>query len=406
MPGRAETASRCGDVFWSFLRLGLTSFGGPIAHLGYFRSEFVERRRWLSEEAYAETIALCQFLPGPASSQAGMILGMKRAGLPGALAAWVGFTVPSAIALIIFAYGVRSVSAIANAAWLHGFRIVAVSIVAQAVWNMAQSFCPDRARASLAVAAMVLTLALPSAASQIGAIALGGILGWRFIAAPSSTAAGGSLETKIGRVPAAISLLLFFGLLGGLPLAAAATSSHTIELVSRFYRSGALVFGGGHVVLPLLQQAVVPPGWLSNSVFLAGYGAAQAIPGPLFSFAAYLGAAMNRSPNGFAGGMLCLIAIYLPSFLLLIGILPFWQRLRQVSAIQAALRGINAAVVGMLLGALYAPVWINAIFRPGDFCLAVIAFLLLIFWKTPPGLVAVFGAIGATILAYMPPFSN
>jgi chromate transporter len=386
------------EVLLVFLRLGVTSFGGPIAHLGYFRAELVARRKWLDEASYADIVALCQLLPGPASSQVGMLLGMLRAGLPGALAAWLGFTLPSALAMIAFAYGVGRLGDVSHVAWLHGLMIVAVAVVAQAVWGMARTLCPDRERATLAVAAALVTLAVPSAIGQIGAILGGGIIGWRLLAG-TSTAAAMPLALHVSRRAAILSLILFVGLLVVLPLAAAVTSSHMIALVSSFYRAGALVFGGGHVVLPLLQQAVVPQGWVADATFLAGYGAAQAVPGPLFTFAAYLGAVMGPAPSGWVGGLVCLGAIFLPSFLVVIGLLPFWDGLRRQASVQSALKGINAAVVGILLGALYTPVWTSAIFTPADFGLGVLAFLLLVFWKTPPWLVVVGGAIGATALA-------
>jgi chromate transporter len=386
------------EVLGVFLRLGLTSFGGPIAHLSYFRSEFVERRKWLDEAAYTDIIALCQFLPGPASSQVGIILGMSRAGLAGGLAAWLGFTLPSALALIAFAYGVDALGDISHVAWLHGLKIVAVAVVAQAVWGMARNLCPDRERATIAVAATLLTLAVPSAVGQIGAIVAGAVIGWLFLSRANKATAK-PLAIPVGRGMAIASLLLFAALLFGLPLLASATADHAIELVSSFYRSGSLVFGGGHVVLPLLQQAVVPRGWIDNDSFLAGYGAAQAVPGPLFTFAAYLGTAMKTAPNGWAGGLICLGAIYLPSFLLLIGALPFWDALRHLSGVRSALKGVNATVVGILLGALYTPVWTSAIFAPADFGLGVLAFLLLVFWRTPPWAVVILGAGGATALA-------
>lgn len=389
------------EVLWAFLRLGMTSFGGPIAHLSYFRAEFVERRKWLDESAYSDIIALCQFLPGPASSQAGIVLGILRAGLPGGFAAWLGFTAPSALALIAFAYGVGALGDIAHVAWLHGLAIVAVAVVAQAVWGMAKSLCPDRERATLAVAATLLTLAIPSALGQIAAIAAGGAIGWRFLPGMNDTKVA-PLAIPVGRAMAIASLALFTALFFGLPLLATASSDHTIELISSFYRSGALVFGGGHVVLPLLQQAVVPHGWISNDEFLAGYGAAQAIPGPLFTFAAYLGTAMKSPPNGWSGGLVCLAAIYLPSFLLLIGVLPFWENLRRRKGVQSALAGVNAAVVGILLAALYTPVWTSAIFSRADFGLGVLAFLLLAFWRAPPWSVVILGALGATLLAALP----
>ncbi len=386
------------EVLLAFLRLGITSFGGPIAHLGYFRAEIVERRKWLDEAAYTDIIALCQFLPGPASSQVGIILGMVRAGLPGGFAAWLGFTIPSALALIAFAYGVGSLGDLSQVTWLHGLKIVAVAVVAQAVWRMAQSLCPDRERVSLAIAATLLTLAIPSATGQIGAIVAGGIIGWRFLPGMNNSEAA-PLAIPVGRKTAIISIIVFATLLFGLPLLASATSDHILALISSFYRSGSLVFGGGHVVLPLLQQAVVPRGWIGNDAFLAGYGATQAVPGPLFTFAAYLGAAMKSAPNGWIGGLICLAAIYLPSFLLLLGALPFWDALRHRTAVQSALKGINATVVGILLGALYTPVWTGAIFSPADFGLGIVAFLLLVFWRTPPWLVVILGALGATTLS-------
>jgi chromate transporter len=386
------------EVLWAFLRLGVTSFGGPIAHLGYFRAEFVERRKWLDEAAYTDIIALCQFLPGPASSQVGIILGMSRAGLPGGFAAWLGFTMPSALALVAFAYGVDSLGDISHVAWLHGLKIVAVAVVAQAVWGMARSLCPDRERATLAVAATLLTLAIPSASGQIGAILAGGVIGWRFLPGMNNAEAA-PLAIPVGRATAIASLTLFAALLFGLPLLATATSDHAIEVISSFYRSGSLVFGGGHVVLPLLQQAVVPRDWIGNDEFLAGYGAAQAVPGPLFTFAAYLGTAMKTAPNGWTGGLICLAAIYLPSFLLLIGALPFWDALRHRAGVQSALKGVNATVVGILLGALYTPVWTSAIFSAADFGQGVLAFLLLAFWRTPPWLVVILGALGAMAVA-------
>jgi len=398
--GAAQRASFL-EVLLVFLRLGVTSFGGPVAHLGYFRAEFVERRKWLDEAAYVDIVALCQFLPGPASSQVGITLGTLRAGLPGALAAWFGFTMPSAVAMIAFGYGVAELGDISHVPWLHGLKIVAVAVVAQAVWGMARSLCPDRERATLAAGAAVLALAEPSAAGQIGAIVAGGLIGWWLLPEASGNKAA-PLAVNIGRPLAVGALVLFFALLFGLPALAAASSNHITALIGSFYRSGALVFGGGHVVLPLLQQAVVPPGWVCNDVFLAGYGAAQAVPGPLFTFAAYLGTMMRPAPNGWTGGLISLVAIYLPSFLLLIGILPFWDALRTRMGVQAALKGVNAAVVGLLLAALYRPVWTSAIFTPADFALGVVALLLLVMWRVPPWAVVVLGAVGATIIANIP----
>jgi len=382
------------SVFLTFLRLGCTSFGGPIAHLGYFRAAFVERRRWLDEVTYADVVALCQFLPGPASSQVAVTLGILRAGLPGGFAAWAGFTLPSAILLILFALGAGRVAP--GAGWLHGLAVVAVAVVAQAVWGMGRSLCPDRPRATLMVAATCVMLLWPAALAQLAVLIAGALLGGLFMRQPAASPAG-RLDVALRRRTAVLALAGFVALLLLLPVVAAAAHSHAIDLLARFYRAGALVFGGGHVVLPLLQQAVVPPGWISDGRFLAGYGAAQAVPGPLFTFAAYLGAAMTPRPNGIAGGLLCLVAIYLPSFLLLIGVLPFWDELRRRAGVQAALRGVNAAVVGLLLAALYTPVWTSAIHRPADFGIGLAAFLLLVVWRLPPWLVVILGALAAMV---------
>ncbi len=388
-------------VFLAFLRLGLTSFGGPVAHLGYFRAEFVTRRRWLDEAAYGDIVALCQFLPGPASSQVGITLGILRAGLPGGLAAWLGFTAPSAAALVLFAYGVGRLGDIAQSSWLHGLKIVAVAVVAQAVWGMARSLCPDRLRATMGVGATLLVLALPGALGQIGAIVLGGLIGWRLVPPAPQAGTDATIDLKLARGLGIAALILFAILLFGLPILDAAVKQHALALFDSFYRAGALVFGGGHVVLPLLQQAVVPPGWAGNDAFLAGYGAAQAVPGPLFTFAAYLGTIMQPGPSGWEGALICLAAIYLPSFLLLIGVLPFWDALRRRGDVQAALKGVNAAVVGLLLAALYTPVWTSAITGAADFGLGVAAFLLLVFWRVPPWIVVVLGAAGASVLAWI-----
>jgi chromate transporter len=385
------------EVFGAFLRLGLTSFGGPIAHLGYFRDEFVARRRWLDERTYADLVALCQFLPGPASSQAGMAIGIARAGMPGAFAAWLGFTMPSALALIAFAYGLAYFGG-GSAGWLHGLKVVAVAVVAQAVWGMARSLTPDRPRVTLAILAALLMLAWPTALGQIAAIIAGGIAGRLWLDTPAA-AAPTSAAFPVGRGWAIAAWFAFFALLGGLPLAAKLTGDPTVAVIDGFYRAGSLVFGGGHVVLPLLQAEVVPPGWVSNDAFLAGYGAAQAVPGPLFTFAAYLGTVMTAPPGGWLGGLVCLVAIFVPAFLLVVGALPFWDRLRANPAAQSALAGVNAAVVGLLLAALYDPVWTSAIRGPGDVGLALVAFGLLAFWRVPPWLVVALTAAGGAALA-------
>lgn len=391
----SETSSW--KVFLIFLRLGLTSFGGPIAHLGFFRTEFVDRRRWLDEEHYADVVALSQFLPGPASSKVGIIIGVLRAGIPGALAAWLGFTLPSALALILFGYGVAALGDLSGAGWLHGLKIVAVAVVAQAVWGMARNLCPDRERLAIAAAATVLALAVPSTLGQVGAIVLGGLIGWRFL--PGEVVQLIPLPLRIGRWWSVASIVLFFALLAGLPLLAASTGSHLLAVFEAFYTSGSLVFGGGHVVLPLLQAATVPPGWVDNDAFLAGYGAAQAVPGPLFTFAAFLGTVMGPQPNGWLGGLICLLGIFLPSFFLAIGPLPYWNWIRQHPVMRSVLKGVNAAVVGLLLAALYDPVWTSAIHSSADFAIAAVALLLLVSWKTPPWLVVVLGGVAAAGVA-------
>jgi chromate transporter len=391
--------ARCGgspvEVLRAFLRLGLVSFGGPIAHLGYFRQEFVERRRWLDDRAYSDLVALCQFLPGPASSQAGIALGMLRAGPLGALLAWVGFTLPSAIALIAFGYGVTSMAGIAGSGVIHGLKVVAVAVVAQAVWGMARTLCPDRLRAGLAALAAVLVLSLPTSAGQLTAIALGAVVGWwRVSPVPPARAHPGF---GVSRRAGAVALAIFLGLLLALPLAAGAFGG-VLAIVDAFYRAGSLVFGGGHVVLPLLESAVVAPGWVSDDAFLAGYGAAQAVPGPLFTFAAYLGTVMQAQPNGWVGGTLCLLAIFVPAALLIVAALPFWDALRRNAGIQSAFAGINAAVVGVLLAALYDPVWTNAIGSRGDFALALACFALLVPGRVSPVLVVIVAAAGGWLL--------
>jgi chromate transporter len=391
------------EVLGVATRLGCTSFGGPIAHLGYFHAEYVVRRRWLDEQTYADLVALCQFLPGPASSQVGIAVGIFRAGLLGGLMAWLGFTLPSALALVAFAYGLQTLGG-TGAGWLHGLKVVAVAVVAQAVWSMAQNLTPDRQRVTLAVLAAIATLAWPTGLGQVLIIVAAGLLYHRLTltsmqdlpATPRQTPA--QTHVPISRGLALGAWVVFVGLLLGLPLLRYLVPSQPLAVFESFFRVGSLVFGGGHVVLPLIQAAVVPPGWLTNEQFIAGYGAAQAVPGPLFTFAAYLGAVMRPWPNGWAGAALALGAIFLPSFLLLIGGLPLWNRLRAQASFQAMLRGINAAVVGLLLAALYRPVWTSAIQAPGDFALGLVDFLLLAFWKWPPWLVVVLSALGGAVL--------
>ncbi len=425
-------------VFLIFLRLGLTSFGGPVAHLGYFHAEFVARRHWLGERAYADLVALCQFLPGPASSQVGMALGLQRAGYAGAFAAWAGFTLPSAIALILFALGLARHGDALPPGVLHGLKVVAVAVVTQAVWGMAGKLCIGRARITLMVLAACMVLALPTAWTQVGVIALAGLAGLAVFraqaeagvrepsAATRRAASSGARAGDLGPLPsvsvplAGVSepdsgvlgantgapgprsgwlwLAAFFAPLAALPLLAALQPDGWLARVDAFYRSGALVFGGGHVVLPLLQAEVVPTGWVDGEAFLAGYGAAQAVPGPLFTFAAFLGAAAQGGYGGWVGGIVCLLAVFAPSFLLVAGALPFWERLRGDARMQAALAGINAAVVGLLLAALYQPVWTSAIHRPQDFALGLVALVALMSWKWPPWLVVAACGVAGGVL--------
>jgi chromate transporter len=386
-------------------KLGLTSFGGPVAHLGYFHEEYVVRRKWVDEATYSDLIALSQFLPGPASSKVGISLGIIRAGLLGGLLAWIGFTLPSALILAVFGIGVVQYGG-ADVGWLHGLNVVAVAVVAQAVWGMARSLCPDRERITLAIVATVLTFAwpavgLPIALGQIVVIVFGAIVGWWLLPNPTASAAtppARPIAIPISQWLAVTAWVLLFGLLIALPILRPIVHNDALALFDSFFRSGSLVFGGGHVVLPLLQAEVVPPGWVTDSQFLAGYGAAQAVPGPLFTFAAYLGAVRRIEPNGWLGAIIALVGIFLPAFLLVIGSLPYWERLRRRDDARAVLRGVNAAVVGLLLAALYQPVWTSAINTPADFCLGLVAFGLLVFWKLPPWIVVTLAAIGGALL--------
>lgn len=397
---RAHDRRSAWSVFVIFLRLGLTSFGGPIAHLGYFREEFVTRRRWVSERSYADLVALCQFLPGPASSQVGMALGLSRAGYRGALAAWAGFTLPSAIALILFALGISRDGSLLSPGALHGLKVVAVAVVAQAVWGMARNLCTDGLRVTLMLIAACVVLLEPSAWAQVGVIGAAGVTGL-LLFKPAQSAAHDPLPITVSRRAGAVWLSLFVTLLIGLPLLNSLIPSQTLAMVDAFYRSGSLVFGGGHVVMPLLQAEVVPSDWIGNEAFLAGYGAAQAVPGPLFTFAAFLGASMNVAPSGWFGGTIALLAIFAPSFLLILGAAPFWERLRRNARAQAALIGVNAAVVGLLLAALYQPVWTSAIFTVQDFALALFALVALMFWKLPPWLVVIGCGVAGWILSFI-----
>jgi chromate transporter len=386
------------EVLLVFLRLGVTCFGGPIAHIGYFRDEFVVRRRWIDEQAYADLVGLCQFLPGPASSQVGFSIGLMRAGYRGGLAAWTGFTLPSAIVLVLFAYGAGELGGPAGIGLLHGLKLVAVAIVAQAVWGMARTLCPDRERASIALAAALIILFSTSSVSQIAAILLGGLAGlWLCRSGPPTTT--GHITVPVSRTVGVAALAVFFLLLAGLPVLRGLANSQGIALFEAFYRSGALVFGGGHVVLPLLREAFVTPGWVSDNAFLAGYGAAQAVPGPLFTFAAYLGTVVTPSPHGLTGAAPGLIGIFLPGVLILMGTLPFWETFRKRAGAQAVMRGVNAAVVGLLGAALYNPVWASAVQTSGDFGIALVGFVLLTVWRAPPLVVVIISALGGIALA-------
>ena len=385
------------EVFLIFLRLGLTAFGGPIAHLGYFREEFVARRQWLTERAYADLVALCQFLPGPASSQVGISLGFLRAGYLGAVAAWVGFTLPSVVVLILFALGVAQGGDLIPPGVLQGLKVVAVAVVAQAVWGMGRQLCTDAKRVTIMAISACLVLMFPTAWGQVGVILLAALVGM-VVFEPHPHAKHEPLPMTIRRRVGLVWLSIFFALLVGLPLLNAWSPSQWIAMVDVFYRTGSLVFGGGHVVLPLLQSEVVPPGWVSETAFLAGYGATQAVPGPMFTFAAFLGASMQDAPNSWAGGLIAVVAIFLPSFFLVIGALPFWEQLRRNVRTQAALSGINAAVVGLLLAALYQPVWTSAVHGSKDFGLALIALVALMFWKLPPWLVVIGCALAGWVM--------
>ncbi len=400
-PERAEKGSAL-EVLSIFLKLGVSCFGGPIAHIGYFRDEFVTRRRWLDEQAYADLVALCQFLPGPASSQVGFSIGLMRAGYLGGLAAWTGFTLPSAILLVLFAYGAASLSGPLGLGLLHGLKLVAVAIVAQAVFGMARSLCPDRQRASIAALAAVIILFSTASIAQIVAIVLGGVAGlWLCRGAPPPE--GGHISMPVSRRAGLAALIAFCVLLIGVLVVQgrAGAGAGALDLFAAFYRSGALVFGGGHVVLPLLREAFVAPGWLSDDAFLAGYGAAQAVPGPLFTFAAYLGALAKPEPHGIAGAALGLFGIFLPGILILLGMLPFWDAFRKRPAAQAAMRGVNAAVVGILGAALYNPVFTSSVKTPPDLAVALVGFVLLIAWRAPPLVVVVVSAIGGMALSLM-----
>jgi chromate transporter len=391
-------SQRFPELFLIFLGLGLTSFGGPIAHLGYFRQEFVERRGWLTEQSFADLVALCQFLPGPTSSQVCYSIGMIRGGLFGAVASWFGFTLPSGLLMILAAYGIHWAGNPQAAPWIHGLKIVAVAVVAQAVWSMATKLCTDRLRISFAVVAAVIVLLTNNSWIQVIVIVLGSIVGWRLIKAESNRPATQKFGFLPGRRLSIFSLALFAICLLLVPILAAGKRDGWLPLFDSFYRSGSLVFGGGHVVLPLLQAEVVPKGWVDNNIFLAGYGFAQALPGPIFSFAAYLGAAKTGYPTGWLAGLWALFAILLPPMLLVNGLLPLWSRLRSSPGAQAALAGANATVVGILLAAFYQPIWTSAIDSPKSFTLALVLFAALQFWKVAPWILVIAGGVCGELL--------
>lgn len=394
-PTRAE-GKAVAEVFHVFLKLGLTAFGGPVAHLGYFRDEFVKRRGWLDDAGYADIVALCQFLPGPASSQTGFVIGYLRAGMPGALAAWLAFTLPSALFLTLCALAAGSFDNALGAALIHALKIVAVAVVAQAIWSMAKTLTPDAPRVGIALGALVMVMMLPGSLGQMIAIAGGGLLGL-VLCKPAASASVQALPVRLSRSAGIACLALFTLLLVVPPLLIQTGAGAWAFAFDAFYRAGALVFGGGHVVLPLLETAFVGAGRLTNDLFLAGYGLAQIVPGPLFTFAAYLGAASQTGPNGWAGAMLGTVAIFLPGLLLVLGALPFWSALRNRLGARAALQGVNAAVVGLLAAAFYDPVWTSAIRAPGDFALAATGFILLVWWKLPPVAVVVAMAFAGTL---------
>ncbi|MFD2366504.1 chromate efflux transporter [Pseudoduganella sp. GCM10020061] len=375
----APTPGTVAEVFTAFLKLGLTSFGGPASHLAHFRTEFVERRAWVDDKQFSDLVALCQFLPGPATSQIGFVLGLGRARLGGAFAAWTAFTLPSALLLVLFALGIGAGATVAASGAVHGLKLAAVAIVAYAVLGMARTLCPDLPRAAIAVAATLIVAAMPSTAGQFAAILSGCVLAIAFLKL-HHLPAGAPLEYGIGKRTGAILLLVFAALLAVLPALGAATGNGMLKLVGEFYQSGAIIFGGGHVMLPALHASVVAPGWVSEEAFLAGYGATQAVPGPMFAFSAYLGAVMQ----GWIGGVAGLLAIFAPGILLVAGVLPFWQSVQQRDAIRKAMAGASAAVVGILAAALYDPLWTGAIRSGTDIAIAMAGFALLLTGRVPP----------------------
>ncbi|MED0875182.1 chromate transporter [Bacillus mobilis] len=381
------------EIFLVSFKLGLTSFGGPVAHLGYFHHEYIQKRKWMDERSYGDLVALCQFLPGPASSQVGMGIGLLRGGLLGAIISWIGFTLPSVLVLVFFASFLNQFD-LGSAGWIHGLKIVAVAIVAHAIWGMAQKLTPDRNRATIAIVTAAIALLWPNSWTQVILIIISGFIGW-FLYRNQPISQSQNIQVPISKKIAVSCLILFFGLLLLLPILR--PFSYYIALFDSFYRSGALVFGGGHVVLPLLEGEFVQNSMMTKEQFLAGYGLTQAVPGPLFTFASYIGAVLN----GTLGAVLATIAIFLPAFLLVIGVLPFWDSVRKISYIQGALLGVNAAVVGILLAAFYDPIWTSTIMNAVDFVFASLLFCLLAFWKTPPWVIVILGAFGGYILSLL-----
>ncbi|WP_433750559.1 chromate transporter [Falsibacillus pallidus] len=393
MKNNEKSFGRLLELFLVSLKLGLTSFGGPIAHLGYFHNEYIRRRKWLDEKSYADLVALCQFLPGPASSQVGIGIGVMRAGVLGGFTAFLGFTLPSVIALILFALLLNGWE-VGDAGWIHGLKIVAVAVVAQAIMGMSTKLAPDLTRKAIALLALVITLLIPASFTQVGIILFSAVIGYMLLKNNDLSEGDSILRIPLSRKFGAICLSLFLSLLVLLPLAREASDSKAVAMFDSFYRSGSLVFGGGHVVLPLLEREVVPNGWVEKSDFLAGYGAAQAVPGPLFTFAAYLGAVIS----GWKGGLIATAAIFLPAFLLIFGALPFWDALRKNPKIRGSLAGVNAAVVGILIAAFYMPIWTSSIQKPSDFAFAAVLFSLLVFWKLPPWVIVLAGAVGGFLI--------
>jgi chromate transporter len=385
------------EVFATFLKLGLTSFGGPIAHLGYFRKELVERRNWVSESQFSQLLAICQFLPGPASSQLGFSLGLARAGWLGALAAFIAFTLPSALLLIGFASVLPALSGPVGEAAIHGLKIVAFAVVADAVLGMSKKLCPDIQRATIAILSAGVLLVIGNAWIQLLVVIGGAIAGIYLCRGCAAKEVASQIPIHYGRKLGGILLLLFFGLLAGLPLFSTPNAT-LISMAEAFYRAGALVFGGGHVVLPLLEDSVVSSGWITSEVFLAGYGASQAIPGPVFAFSAYLGAVTPTGHNEWLGASTALIFMFMPGFLLVAGILPFWRAISHNTAVARAVAGVNAAVVGLLAAALYDPIFISAIQSGVDMAIGIVAFAMLFVWRLSAIAVVVWCVVASVLI--------